>query len=99
LQQVFATDATLVQSGAVILGEPAAGYVSHEGYAALARAPYRHQEMLGVIWRENPFRWLKPDESPVLIATLMECDCLLNTSPRPRDRQKSPKTPYAGKKK
>lgn len=39
LQQVFATDATLVQSGAVILGEPAAGYVSHEGYAALAQAP------------------------------------------------------------
>ncbi|MDA6821103.1 IucA/IucC family protein, partial [Escherichia coli] len=64
LQQVFATDATLVQSGAVILGEPAAGYVSHEGYAALARAPYRYQEMLGVIWRENPCRWLKPDESP-----------------------------------
>lgn len=38
LQQVFATDATLKQSGAVILGEPAAGYVSHEGYAALAQA-------------------------------------------------------------
>ncbi|HBE5446293.1 TPA: aerobactin synthase IucC [Escherichia coli] len=74
LQQVFATDATLVQSGAVILGEPAAGYVSHEGYAALARAPYRYQEMLGVIWRENPCRLLKPDESPVLMATLMECD-------------------------
>lgn len=63
-----------MQSGAVILGEPAAGYVSHEGYAALARAPYRYQEMLGVIWRENPCRWLKPDESPVLMATLMECD-------------------------
>lgn len=46
LQQVFATDATLVQSGAVILGEPAAGYVSHEGYAALARAPYRYQKCL-----------------------------------------------------
>lgn len=30
--------------------------------------------MLGVIWRENPCRWLKPDESPVLMATLMECD-------------------------
>ncbi len=74
LQQVFATDATLKQSGAVILGEPAAGYVSHEGYAALAQAPYRYQEMLGVIWRENPCRWLKPDESPILMATLMECD-------------------------
>lgn len=35
-----------VQSGAVILGEPAAGYVSHEGYAALARAPYRYQKCL-----------------------------------------------------
>ncbi len=36
--------------------------------------PYRYQEMLGVIWRENPCRWLKPDESPILMATLMECD-------------------------
>lgn len=36
--------------------------------------PYRYREMLGVIWRENPCRWLKPDESPVLMATLMECD-------------------------
>jgi len=33
----------------VILGEPAAGYVSHAGYGALAQAPYRYQEMLGVI--------------------------------------------------
>ena len=74
LQQVFAADPTLQQSGAVILGEPAAGYVSHEGYAALAQAPYRYQEMLGVIWRENPCRWLKPDETPILMATLMECD-------------------------
>ncbi len=57
----------------MILGEPAAGYVSHEGYAALAR-PLPLPEMLGVIWRENPCRWLKPDESPILMATLMECD-------------------------
>ncbi|AJZ89034.1 aerobactin synthase IucC [Klebsiella michiganensis] len=74
LQNVFATDSTLVKTGAAILGEPAAGYVSHTGYTALAQAPYRYQEMLGVIWRENPSRWLKPDETPILMATLMECD-------------------------
>ncbi|UYK96376.1 aerobactin synthase IucC [Pantoea stewartii] len=74
LQHVFATDATLQQSGAVILGEPAAGYVAHQGYAALAEAPYRYQEMVGVIWRENPARWLHQDETPILMATLMECD-------------------------
>ncbi|MBN6031006.1 aerobactin synthase IucC [Pantoea ananatis] len=74
LQNVFATDSTLQQSGAVILGEPAAGYVSHRGYAALPEAPYRYQEMLGVIWRENPSRWLHADETPILMATLMECD-------------------------
>ncbi len=74
LQQVFATDSTLVQTGAVILGEPAAGYVPHHGYGALPQAPYRYQEMLGVIWRENPSRWLAPDETPILMATLMECD-------------------------
>jgi len=74
LQNVFATDRTLQKTGAVILGEPAAGYVSHLGYAALPLAPYRYQEMLGVIWRENPSRWLRDDETPILMATLMECD-------------------------
>ncbi len=69
LQQVFATDATLVQSGAVILGEPAAGYVSHEGYAALAPGLL---SLPGNAWcylaGGIPCRWLKPDESPVLMA-------------------------------
>lgn len=74
LQNVFATDRTLQKTGAVILGEPAAGYISHPGYAALPLVPYRYQEMLGVIWRENPSRWLHDDETPILMATLMECD-------------------------
>ncbi|WP_058911392.1 aerobactin synthase IucC [Entomohabitans teleogrylli] len=74
LQQIFAADSTLRHSGAVILGEPAAGYVSHQGYAALPHAPYRYQEMLGVIWRENPSRWLADGETPILMAALMECD-------------------------
>lgn len=47
LQQQFASDATLIRSGAQVLGEPAAGYLSHPGYAALPEAPYRYQEMLG----------------------------------------------------
>ena len=74
LQQIFANDATLQKTGAVILGEPAAGYVAHHGYGALAQAPYRYQEMLGVIWRENPSRWLDENETPILMAALMECD-------------------------
>ncbi|WP_244555808.1 IucA/IucC family protein, partial [Escherichia coli] len=54
LQPVFATDATLVQSSSVLLGEQAAGFVSHEGNAALTRAPSRSQEMFGVNWQEHP---------------------------------------------
>ncbi len=27
-----------------------------------------------MIWRENPARWLHQDETPILMATLMECD-------------------------
>jgi len=70
LQQQFATDATLSRSGAQVLGEPAAGYLSHPGYAALPKAPYRYQEMLGVIWRENPSCYLQEGE----LAALMETD-------------------------
>ncbi len=47
LQQVFCDrrhPSAKRRSG--ILGEPAAGYVSHEGYAALARLPYRYQKCL-----------------------------------------------------
>ncbi|MFC3396682.1 IucA/IucC family protein [Brenneria rubrifaciens] len=74
LQQIVASDSTLNASGAVILGEPAAGYLAHSGYQALEQAPYRYQEMLGIIWRENPSRYLRPGEQAILMATLMECD-------------------------
>lgn len=74
LQQQFAQDATLAESGAKILGEPAAGYLLHEGYAALPAAPYRYQEMAGVIWRENPSCYLREGERAVLLAALMESD-------------------------
>ncbi len=37
LQQVFAQDRTLHESGAEILGEPAAGYMLHQTYATLAK--------------------------------------------------------------
>ncbi|MFE8046960.1 aerobactin synthase IucC [Brenneria goodwinii] len=74
LQQIATSDATLRASGAVILGEPAAGYLAHTGYQPLTQAPYRYQEMLGVIWRENPSAYLQPDERQILLAALMECD-------------------------
>jgi aerobactin synthase len=74
LQQVFAQDSTLRASGAAILGEPAAGYMTHPTYAALDKAPYRYQEMLGVIWRENPSCYLQQGEHAILMATLMETD-------------------------
>lgn len=74
LQQQFAADATLRATGAQILAEPAAGYLAHQGYAALPGAPYRYQEMLGVIWRENPSCYLQDGEQAVLMAALMETD-------------------------
>ncbi|QNK31652.1 aerobactin synthase IucC [Serratia sp. JUb9] len=74
LQQIFAGDATLRASGAQILGEPAAGYMAHQTYASLPQAPYRYQEMLGVIWRENPSGYLQEGEQAILMATLMETD-------------------------
>ena len=74
LQQIFTEDDTLSASGAEILGEPAAGYMTHPTYASLAKAPYRYQEMLGVIWRENPSCYLQEGEQAILMATLMETD-------------------------
>ncbi|MCU5775320.1 aerobactin synthase IucC [Erwiniaceae bacterium BAC15a-03b] len=74
LQQQFASDKTLLASGAQILGEPAAGYLAHPLYSQLAHAPYRYQEMLGVIWREHPSQYLQPGEQALLMAALMESD-------------------------
>ncbi|MDU1572192.1 MAG: aerobactin synthase IucC [Pantoea sp.] len=74
LTRQFAQDETLRATGARILAEPAAGYLSHEGYAALPQAPYRYQEMLGVIWRESPGCYLQAGEQTVLMAALMETD-------------------------
>lgn len=74
LTQQFAEDKTLRASGAQILAEPAAGYLTHEVYALLPGAPYRYQEMLGVIWRENSSCYLREGEQAVLMAALMETD-------------------------
>ncbi len=74
LTQIFNEDVLLRQSGATVLAEPAAGYYAHPAYQRLPDAPYRYQEMLGVIWRESPQRYLKADEQAILMATLMECD-------------------------
>lgn len=74
LQQIFARDPTLRASGATILAEPAAGYLAHDTYAGLSRAPYRYQEMLGIIWRESPGCYLQPGEQAILMAALMETD-------------------------
>lgn len=74
LQQIFSEDSTLRASGAEILGEPAAGYMTHPTYSSLNKAPYRYQEMLGVIWRENPSCYLQEGEQAILMATLMETD-------------------------
>jgi len=74
LKQQFAQDETLRASGAQILAEPAAGYLAHGSYAALTEAPYRYQEMLGVIWRESPSNYLQQGEQAVLMAALMETD-------------------------
>ncbi len=74
LKQQFAQDATLKKMGAQILDEPAAGYLTHTGYSALPEAPYRYQEMFGVIWRENPSCYLHEGEQAVMMAALMETD-------------------------
>jgi len=74
LKQQFAQDKTLRATGAQILAEPAAGYLAHDSYTALSGAPYRYQEMLGVIWRESPACFLQQGEQAVLMAALMETD-------------------------
>ncbi|WP_167385991.1 IucA/IucC family protein [Xenorhabdus miraniensis] len=74
LQQQFAQNPVLQSSGAQILGEPAAGYMAHPTYTTLTKAPYRYQEMLGIIWRENPSLYLQNGEQAILMATLMESD-------------------------
>lgn len=74
LKRCFQQDETLKRSGAKILEEPAAGYLSHRTYAGLPHAPYRYQEMIGIIWRQNPLARLKQGEQVILIAALMESD-------------------------
>lgn len=74
LTQIFHDDVTLRQYGATVLAEQAAGYFAHPAYQSLSDAPYRYQEMLGVIWRESPHRHLLQHQQAILMATLMECD-------------------------
>jgi siderophore synthetase component len=75
IKGIFERDSFLKDECEVVLpGEVASINVNHAHYSELKGAPYQYLEMLGTIWRESIYTYLKPGEQPITLAALHHVD-------------------------
>ncbi|MCM3720021.1 IucA/IucC family protein [Fictibacillus phosphorivorans] len=75
IKGIFKRDSFLKEECEVVLpGEVASINVDHAHYSELKGAPYQYLEMLGTIWRESIYTYLKPGEQPITLAALHHVD-------------------------
>jgi siderophore synthetase component len=75
IKGIFERDSFLRDECEVVLpGEVASINVDHAHYSELKGAPYQYLEMLGTIWRESIYTYLKPGEQPITLAALHHVD-------------------------
>ena len=85
VKSLIRDDAYLKARGTLFLGEEASVTYLHPQYAYIDQVPYQYNEFLGALWRESAENHLQEDEEMVTMASLLYVDCLLYTSPSPRD--------------
>lgn len=75
IKGIFERDSFLRDECEVVLpGEVASINVDHAHYSELNGAPYQYLEMLGTIWRESIYTYLKSGEQPITLAALHHVD-------------------------
>lgn len=74
LSELAQEDPVLAERDLLVLRQLGAVHVPHPHQARLAEGPYRFQEMLGAVWRENPQAATGPSEQAILLSTLMQTD-------------------------
>jgi siderophore synthetase component len=75
IKEIFENDSFLKDECEVVLpGEVASINVNHSNYSRLQGAPYQYLEMLGTIWRESIYTYLKEGEQPITLAALHHVD-------------------------
>ncbi|MFC0189990.1 IucA/IucC family protein [Fictibacillus aquaticus] len=75
IKGIFEGDSFLKDECEVVLpGEVASMNVDHAHYSNLKGAPYQYLEMLGAIWRESIYSYLKEGEQPITLAALHHVD-------------------------
>lgn len=75
IQRIWKNDPFLSDESELILpGEIASLNVDHRYYHEIKDAPYQYLELLGCIWRESIYNFLKPRESPITLASLLYVD-------------------------
>ncbi|MET3729554.1 siderophore synthetase component [Fictibacillus halophilus] len=75
IKGIFEGDSFLRDECEVVLpGEVASINVDHPHYSKLKGAPYQYLEMLGTIWRESIYSYLKDGEQPITLAALHHVD-------------------------
>ncbi|WP_436371253.1 IucA/IucC family protein [Cytobacillus sp. BC1816] len=75
IKGIYENDQFLKEDCEVVLpGEIASINVDHPYYHSLNGAPYQYNEMLGAIWRESIYGYLKEGEKPITLAALHHVD-------------------------
>ncbi|MBU8769184.1 IucA/IucC family protein [Cytobacillus oceanisediminis] len=75
IREIFENDSFLKEDCEVVLpGEIASINVDHPHYSSLNGAPYQYNEMLGTIWRESIYGYLKTGEKPITLVALHHVD-------------------------
>ncbi|QNK62308.1 IucA/IucC family siderophore biosynthesis protein [Pedobacter sp. PAMC26386] len=74
LKDMLLNDICLQEMGLILLGEVATiGYL-HPSYNEIIDPPFQYNEFLGVLWRESPGQFIKPEEQLMTMASLLYID-------------------------
>lgn len=74
VKEVLRDDRYLQSTGVVLIGEVATATYLHPDYASIKEIPYQYNEMLGALWRESAFSYLKQGEKMMTMAALLYVD-------------------------
>jgi len=71
---MLSNDSYLESHGLILLGEIATVSYLHPLYNAIEKVPYQYNEMLGSLWRESAYKFLKKEEQLMTMAALLYVD-------------------------
>ncbi|ELY93553.1 iron transport protein C [Natrialba chahannaoensis JCM 10990] len=74
IKGIYEQDEFLQNEGLVLPGEIAGINYDHSDFTDIDGSPYQYHELLGAVWRESIYHFLKNDEEAITLSSLMHVD-------------------------